>query len=159
MEIQYLQKLIEYPAGLDAYGNLSFENEPSSMEEILEMEALYNNGNQFPKVLRELLYLAGEGCYCLSYNAVDPDNIISTQTYMQQSVRSYDVPNTPLSSSTRPFYIIDTAYLGDFRFVYLDEGDDPIVHHIDEKDGSISTFGQTLSQLIEHVIRHTHKLF
>ncbi|WGH75096.1 hypothetical protein P8625_13605 [Tenacibaculum tangerinum] len=67
---------------------------------------------------------------------------------MQQSVRSYDVLDTELNFATRPFYIIDLAYPGNFRFVYLDEEDDPMVYHIDERDGSIGTFGQTLSQLI-----------
>ncbi|MDH7911371.1 hypothetical protein [Winogradskyella sp. SYSU M77433] len=158
MEIQYLKKLIEYPAGRDAYGEISFENTPSSMEEILQLELTYNNGTPFPKVLRELLYLAGENCYCLEYNAVDPDFIEPTQTYMQESVRNYEIPNMGLNF-TRPFYVIDSVYVGNFRFVYLDEGNDPIVHHIDTRDDSIQTFGQTLSQLIWHVIRHTHNLF
>lgn len=159
MEIQYLQKLMDYPLGRDAYGLISgFENEPSSMDEILEMETRYNNGNKFPKALRELLYLAGESCYCLIYNAVDPDNLLTTQTYMQQSIRNYDVPDTSLNSSTRPFYIIDAVYHGNFRFVYLDEGDNPVVYNINERDGSIGTFGKTLTQLIENVIRRTHEL-
>ncbi|NQX86331.1 MAG: hypothetical protein HRT67_10585 [Flavobacteriaceae bacterium] len=90
MEIQYLQKLIEYPSGLDAYGNLSFENKPSTMEEILQLESTYNNGNLFPKVLRELLFLAGNSCYCLEYNMVDPDGNIAIQNFMQEFVRNYE---------------------------------------------------------------------
>ena len=159
MEIQYLQKLIEYSAGRDAYGEISrFENSPSSMDEILQLETTYNNGNPFPKVLRELLYLAGEYCYCLQYNAVDPDFIEPTQAYMQESIRNYEIPNMGLNF-IRPFYIIDSIYVGNFRFVYLDEGDDPTVHNIDERDDSIVESDKTLSQLIWHVIRHTHKLF
>lgn len=157
MEIEYLQKLIEYPAGLDAYGNISFENSPSSTEEILELETLYNSGNPFPKALKELLCLAGEYCFCLQYNPVDPDNNIPTQTYMQESVRKYELPITGLNH-TRPFYIIDLVYPGNFRFVYLDVGDDPIVYGLDRNE-NLSPSDKTLSELILHVIKHTHRLF
>lgn len=162
-EIQYLQKLVDYPVGRDSLGEISsfHHNEPISMDEILQLEATYNNGMPFPLALRELLYLAGEDCYCLEYNAVpfEEDDNRSVQTYMQETIRQYEVPNTALNSTTRPYYIIDCVYARNFRFVYLDAGEDPMTYDIDERDGSIIPKNSTLSQLIDHVIRHTHKLF
>lgn len=59
----------------------------------------------------------------------------------------------------RPFYILDIVYLGNIRFVYLDEGDDPLIYNMDERTyNSFETYGKTLSQLIEHVIMHIHKV-
>lgn len=53
MIIEYLKTLRDNPI-INGY-NI----EGISETEIQQLEQLYNNGNTFPKVLRELLYLAG----------------------------------------------------------------------------------------------------
>jgi len=55
----------------NAESKYQFRTRPISIEEIEALEQKYNNGKLFPKVLRELLYLAGETCYVFDYNALD----------------------------------------------------------------------------------------
>ena len=61
MEINYLKKLQE---NINIF---QYPCEPISMIEIESLEQTYNSGNPFPKVLKELLFLAGEFCYILDY--------------------------------------------------------------------------------------------
>ena len=69
MEITYLKKLQE---NLDIR---PYPCEPLPMSEIENLEQTYNNGNPFPKVLRELLFLAEEYCMVLDYGAEDEDGL------------------------------------------------------------------------------------
>jgi len=118
MEIQYLTYLRDNPFGNP--GSLSDKDpiEPMSLEEIEILEALYNNGNPFPKALKELLFLAGNSCYVLD------KGIYPTQEKMQQFVRNRLIRAGKTIS--RPFYTID-IYNGPEQciFVYLDESENP----------------------------------
>ena len=137
MNIEYLQYLRDNPSkGM-------FTIEPISLAEIEQLEQLYNNGNHFPKALRELLYLAGEYCHVLDYSSFD------TQQELQEYVRE-DLHDEGWDFS-RPFYIVDAYNLGDqFLFVYLDEEDDPTIYECMHGTLDIHALGpKTLSDLIK----------
>lgn len=118
MQIEYLKELEKNPY---RFGKPNFNNEAIPETEIIHLEQLYNNGNTFPKALRELLFLAGDYCYILDYG------ISESQEELQEYVREYlDETNKTI---TRPFFVIDVYNAGDqFLLVYLDEGDDPPVY-------------------------------
>lgn len=118
MEIEYLKELEMNPY---RYGYPQLNNDPISLSEIANLEQLYNNGQVFPKALRELLFLAGTYCYVLDYGAFD------TQQEMQDFVR--ELLEEDNISIERPFFVIDVYNCGSqFLYVYLDEGDNPAVH-------------------------------
>lgn len=155
MEIEYLKKLVEYPLSSSNYGQTATPNEPLSMAVITQLESTYNNGYPFPKALRELLYLAGSYCYCLVNNVYDPDDYtmqVKLQDFITEELQFMGYPQT------RPFYGIDQVYPGNFRLVYLDEGDDPIVYGVDESDDTLQPTEKTLSELINYVVRMKHRL-
>ena len=115
MNIQYQQQLRDNPS----LGGHS--NRPMTITEIEQLETLYNTGDEFPKSLRELLFLAGNKC------AILDGGISATKQMMQDEVRaSLSLYGKTIS---RPFYVIDVYNANDqFLFVYLDEGDDPDVY-------------------------------
>jgi len=117
MEIEFLTKLQANPA------YESHVCKGISIEEILELEQLYNDGVVFPKVLRELLFLAGENCIILDYGVYDD------QFELQLVERGYllDFYNLTID---RNYFFIDLAAHGNPIFVYLDEGDDPKLYQI-----------------------------
>ena len=130
MEIKYQTALstnpIIKPTGQMINGLIrAFVLKPLTIDEIVNLEATYNNGNQFPPSLRELLFLAGQNCYVLDYGLTD------TQEEMQNDARDWLVDYG--FSITRPFFVIDVHRGSDiFLFVYLDEGtNDPIVWQAD----------------------------
>jgi hypothetical protein len=146
MKIDFLQNLRDNPKlGL-------FENEPIELEEIHKLELLYNNGDRFPKALRELLFLAGGYCEVLDFGLND------TQQEMQEEARSW----LPIYKRQipRPFYVIDVYNSGDqFLFVYLDDNElNPIVyeavlyeHPYDSRPWIHSSLlAKTLSQFIDN---------
>lgn len=96
-----------------------------SLETIAELEQKFNNGNPFPKVLKELLYLAGEDCYVLAYD-IDP-----TMKDMQDNVRElFTAYNRP--TFTRPFFVLDVYnFSSGFTYMYLDEGDNPPLYYFE----------------------------
>ncbi|TDQ77458.1 hypothetical protein [Sphingobacterium yanglingense] len=122
MEIKYLKLLqdnpYEYPA---ADENNRYPIVSLSITEINDLETSFNNGLAFPLAVRELLYLAGKRCYALEYGYQG-----SIQK-MQQDVRKFMQEwNREL---TRPFLVIDVYNILDqFLFVFLEEGDDPVVY-------------------------------
>ena len=117
MEIQYLQYLRDNPK---ASSEARFSIESISLEEIEQLEIKYNNGKQFPKALRELLFLAGEYCYVLDYNIFD------SQEELQDEAREWLQKYNRVIN--RPYFAIDAYNAGEqFLFVYLDEGDDSLV--------------------------------
>ena len=120
MNIQYLTKLKDNPIEYSEDTDFRFPIKGISEAEITQLEQTWNNGNPFPKVLKELLYLAGEDCYVFDYGI--PEN----QNEMQEWVREQ---MTEMNKTiTRPFYAID-LYGGDqFLFIYLDEGDNPDIY-------------------------------
>lgn len=117
MEIQYLQYLRDNPK---ASSEARFSIESISLEEIEQLEIKYNNGKQFPKALRELLFLAGEYCYVLDYNIFDSQEELQDEA--REWLQKYN------RTINRPFFAIDAYNAGEqFLFVYLDEGDDSLV--------------------------------
>lgn len=122
MEIEYLKKLRDYPA---AYPNdTDYKDEISGISEveITQLKQLYNNGNPFPKALKELLFLAGESCYVLAY-------LNNSQQAMRNYVRNQ--LQKRFLEIARPFFAIDVYNSSDqCLIVYLDEGEDPIVYSV-----------------------------
>ena len=112
MEIKYQailkNNLIIKPAGAmaDDSGFL-FTVKPLTIDEIVNLESIYNSESLFPSSLRELLFLAGKRCYVLDYGLND------TQEEMQDEVRDC---------------LVEYGF-NNLIFVYLDEGvNDPIVY-------------------------------
>lgn len=63
MNIEYLEALRDNPKRWD------YENKGiSDLAIIQQLEQSFNNGNSFPKVLKELLFLAGESCVWLMFH-------------------------------------------------------------------------------------------
>lgn len=127
MEIKYQAILNNNPIIRPTTGELAgssypFTLERLTIEEIIDLEIKYNNGNQFPASLRELLFLAGKDCYVLDYGLHD------TQEEMQDDVRNWLIKQN--LSIKSPFFVIDVHRGPEiFLFVYLDEGvPDPIVY-------------------------------
>ncbi|MBP2616431.1 hypothetical protein [Chryseobacterium jejuense] len=121
MEIEILTYLKDNPAAYP--GNKEYEGriQPISFSEIQNHEMLYNNGNPFPKVLRELLLLAGKYCYVLEHNILEINEF-------QEEPREWMEENN--KAINHPFYVIEICdFAESFLFVHLDEDDDPIVRH------------------------------
>jgi len=119
MVIEYLTDLQDF--AFIGYDGTIITNKPISVEEILELEKEFNNGKIFPKALRELLFLAGSSCKLLDYS------IFSSQREIQESIIE-DLKNDGLEMK-RPYYVLEIYDAGStFYFVYLDEGDNPIVY-------------------------------
>lgn len=121
-----------------------FANEPISEQQIAILEAEYNDGRLFPKVLRELLFIAGKYCKVLDYG------IAETQQKLQSDASR--IINHTNVLITRPYYIIDLGP-SDFAFLYLDEdSEDPTLFCFnpdsDVKDGPIYSLKQTVFQYI-----------
>lgn len=120
MEIKYLGYLKDNP--IEKGNTRDWVNKSISLEEITHLEQFYNSGKRFPQALKELLFLAGGFCYVLDYGRN------KTQQEMQEHVRQCLVRYN--RSIDRPFYAIDVYNPGDqMLFVYLDEGDNPIVYN------------------------------
>ncbi|MFW0716799.1 hypothetical protein [Pedobacter sp. N23S346] len=120
MEIKYLTYLMDNPIIKGPFYERT--NESIQLSEIAQLENLYNEGKSFPQVLKELLFLAGGGTCVLDRGRN------KTQQEMQEHVRSCLVRYN--KSIDRPFYAIDVYNPGDqMLFIYLDEGDNPIVYN------------------------------
>jgi len=125
MDIKYLTVFTQHPYYKESDGTLD-SLQSISTDEISALESSYNNGNPFPTVLAELLYLAGGYCYVLDYTNTD------SQDDMQQVAREYLSENNLTIS--RPFYVVEMR-AGASLFVYLDEGkDDPDLYEADAFD-------------------------
>jgi hypothetical protein len=115
MNIQYLKSLKDNPT---RDGDMT--NRPSSMDEIISLERQYNNGQPFPKALRELLYLAGAYCIIFDYG------LNANQQELQQEAREMLIEDN--RTINRPFYAMEVRDGEIFMFVFLDEGEDPMMH-------------------------------
>ena len=154
MEIQYLTLLRDNPIANPSTPDFLNAIEPITLQEIAQLEQLYNSGNPFPKALKELLYLAGKSCYVLDYG------IRETKAGMQDYVRSKMAAKN--RTLPRPFFAIDVYNAGDqFLFVFLDEGDNPptyegLYYYDPEVDSDYPQWyhplGVTLSELIDHKV-------
>ncbi|WP_293308176.1 hypothetical protein [Pedobacter sp. UBA5917] len=120
MEIKYLTYLRDNPVIKGPHYERT--NESIQLSEIVQLENLFNEGKPFPPVLKELLFLAGGGTCVLDRGRN------KTQQEMQEHVRKCLVRYN--RSINRSFYAIDVYNPGDqMLFIYLDEGDDPIVYN------------------------------
>ena len=158
MEIKYLKYLEENSIANPNDLDYPCPIEPISLSEIETLETTYNNGNPFPKALRELLYLAGTDCYVLDYG------IHKSQDDLQKAEREYlkDYGR----SITRPFYVIDCYNdYESFLFIYLDEGDNPEVYaaylpnSMTDKPPTFWSLGKSLSDYINSLINKVKQGF
>ena len=115
MTIEYLQKLRDT-------AQVVFSNEGISELEIEQLEQLYNSGNLFPQVLKEMLFLAGKYCEWLDFSFYD------SQQELQDNIRAELLTIFRVTVS-RPFFVIETIPDGTFIFMYLNEGDNPPLYH------------------------------
>jgi hypothetical protein len=134
----------EYPQDPDP--NDQWPNRGLSLETITAFEMKYNNGNPFPKVLKELLYLAGEFCYVLAYD--NSDTMEEMQDRQRQFFIDYNVPEF-----TRPFFVLDLYNFGDgFTFMYLDDGDNPPLFYFDFEENKVYNLNSNLVEWIKEGI-------
>ncbi|WP_419701259.1 hypothetical protein [Mucilaginibacter sp. NFX135] len=148
MTIKYLIQLNNYPSIIGFAITKTLE--PISMEEIISLENSYNNRHPFPIALRELLFLAGKYCYVLDYGLTE-----SQQEMQEWARRGLTKYNRNLSIS-RPFFVIDIYNANDqFVFVYLDDGENPMVYEallfeLKPDEGPwIHSLGKRLSEYID----------
>jgi hypothetical protein len=159
MEINYLKILQENPRG-------SEDENPMrglSLAEIEQLETLWNNGNPFPIVLREYLFLGGE--YCWVFEMDSPLKLRNAAIY------AMNVYPPPFTMPARPYIIIgENASSGseDFTFIFLDEtAPDPMLYALNLfEEGQmeanrlqrIESLGITLSQHIKNSIEGYRRL-
>ena len=151
MTIKYLQEL----QNLD-YQSLgrTWVNEPKSTTEILSLEQQYNAGRPFPDVLRELLYIAGNGCPLIELRPIN----------LQQQIRSE--LNESGHSISQNFFGFDFLDFGSFSLVYTnDNTPDPKVYHVEldpseeEHTEFIEDSDFTLLKLLKHRINKVNQGF
>jgi hypothetical protein len=147
MEIEYLKMLRDnpamYPNDIDYKGEI--RGVPHT--EIEQLEQTWNNGNPFPKALRELLFLAGDFCYLLDYGVAD------NQQELQEFVREEMADNS--KTITKPFYVFDVFGGDTFLFIYLDEGNNPNIHQGKPWESTsiwFKSINQTIKSLVEYRI-------
>lgn len=153
MEIQYLTKLKDNPYENPSDLKNSLIIEGISLNEIQQLEQLYNNGNQFPKILKELLFLAGNYCYVCDYG------INENQQELQEWVREDMIENGRTIS--RPFYAFDVYGGSQFLFIYLDEGDNPEIYeahpYSDNNDWIRHLNNLTIKSLVDSCIERVKR--
>lgn len=153
MDIKFLEQLKNYPSKYPNDTDYQGTIEPISLQEIETLEQLYNNGNTFPKALRELLFLAGNYCYVLDYGWNETEEEI--QNELQISARKWLLKYN--KNISRPFFVID-VYNGpeQFLYVYLDEGNNPFVYQafLPEQNNikHFSSLNKSLSEYINSLI-------
>ncbi|KPH12976.1 hypothetical protein [Chryseobacterium sp. ERMR1:04] len=143
MEIKYLDILIKYPE------HDKWKNKGISEDEILLLEYIYNKENPFPKVLKELLTLAGNFCYALDYSVYD------SQIEMQQGEHE-ELLNIHNFIIPRPVFFVCLISHGLPLFLFLDEGHNPPLNQIINNPTLESYYrrtGGTLQGLIESRIQ------
>ena len=103
MTIDYLQKLRDIPSD-------GTTNRGISLLEITHLEQVFNNGNLFPKVLKEFLYLAGDYCYVMDTGSWDSIEEMNIEHYMTKNVicvgpdeSLLDIANKFLTTKKRNF--------------------------------------------------------
>ncbi len=144
MIIEYLKELENNPTrGI-------FSNEGIiEITKIQKLEQDYNNGNPFPKVLKELLFLAGNYCGYLDFGSYD------TQQELQNEER-LELLNVFGVTISRPHYFVDLVSPGNPVFMYLDEGPNPLLYQINNnptQSNYTRDVGGTLKDLIEERIQ------
>jgi len=146
MKIEYLIDVANYT--YETHTGEIKGNEPLSFTEIQDLENDYNDGAEFPKVLRELLFLAGQSFHLLDHG------LCENHQELQQCVRR-ELEEEGLKID-RPFFAID-IYIGgeQFFFVYLDEGDNPPVYEavIENQRVTIRDVNNSLAAFLTHLIQ------
>jgi hypothetical protein len=122
MQINYLKKLQENPKG-------SQNENPMrglTLQEIQQLEVLWNNGNPFPVVLKEYLFLGGE--YCWVFEMDSPHELRRSALYQMS------IAEPPFTMPSRPYIIIGvnaTSGSQQFMFIFLDEtAPDPMLYDL-----------------------------
>ncbi|SFD94047.1 SMI1/KNR4 family protein [Flavobacterium phragmitis] len=149
MEINFLKYLRDNPSAYPNNDGYKGTIKPISLQEIENLEQLYNNNSSFPKALKELLYLAGNGCYVLETGLFDSQE--EMQTEARELLEKYN------KNISRPFFAIDMYNSGDqFIYVYLDEEENPLVHqaYLPTNDNipTYKNLNKSLSEFIKHRI-------
>lgn len=122
------------------------------MNQLNQLEQLYNSGSLFPKALRELLLIGGNTCYALNHLWY------KTQQEIQSSSREWLIEYNTIIE--RPFFVIDVYNVGiPFYYIYLDEGENPTVYKtfiITNSDRiSIESLDTNLTTYINNLIDST----
>lgn len=144
MTIQYLQALRDNKT-MDGFADKGLTE-----SQISQLEQLYNNGTPFPKVLKELLFLAGKSCNYLDYS------VYNTQQEMQSGER-IELQDLHSLVIPRPFFIVDLASYGLPLFIFLDEGDNPQLNQLEDSPTQSNYYrrvGGTLQGLLESRIQN-----
>lgn len=130
-------------------GELGFPNEPIPLSEIEQLEQLYNNGVPFPKALRELLFLAGDYCNVLDYGPTDSQQEL--QDFFREELADVSIvlPN--------PFFALERHSGGEYSWVYLNQGDNPIIymgdpHWIEFKPDWSRSINKTIPEYVNAAI-------
>jgi hypothetical protein len=144
-------------------GEPEFRNEPlnfpgNPLEAIEKLEQEYNEGRQFPRALREYLFLAGDFSYahCGLLGSIIEENEFERERLKRAG-----------KTIERPFFVFEASD-SDSLFFYLDEtAEDPQIYvlkiEIDNYDSAnrnhiylmkIKKHDMTLTQLIEHRIKN-----
>ena len=120
MQITFLKKMKNNPT----YNG--FINEGLSLTDIQQLELTFNNGNPFPKVLKEFLYLAGGYCCYVQFNGTSGINsIIENHNQLNEDLEEfYDVV------IDRPHFYLETENIDYAVFMFLDEGDNPVINYM-----------------------------
>lgn len=139
MDITHLRQLKDNPIKVGS--SISFINKGISVTEIQQLEETWNNGNPFPKVLREFLFLAGNFCYVCDYGPTESQQDL--QEWKRETMEDYN------RVINRPFYVY-SIYNDNFYFIFLDEGDNPIIY---EANPSLS--GLNWYKKLNHTIQST----
>lgn len=137
MTIQYLQLLKEH-------NKRNFTDEGLTLSEITQLEQLYNNGNPFPVILKELLFLAGKFCNYLDYSIYDSQQELQNEERLElQELYGITIP--------RPYFFVDLSSNGLPAFIFLDEGDNPPLNQLEKYPTQSNYYrrtGGTLQTLI-----------
>ncbi|WP_046755256.1 SMI1/KNR4 family protein [Kordia jejudonensis] len=146
MTIQYLNKL------KNRNTILGWKNEGLSIEEIVSLEEKFNNGNSFPRIYREYLFIAGKHCGIAIDQGLGFD-------WLQKT--SKDILLEYKQTINRPIFIFDQLDgCEQFGFFFLDdEKDNPNIYicnpfeHIEEGEPLYYPYNQkTFSEFISFLM-------
>ena len=162
MEIKYMTMLrdnhAKYPGKEHEYKNEPINSPNDPMQGIEQLERDYNNGEKFPRALREYLFLAGDFCYIHegNYGSFKEEN---------DFIRA-EVSRTG-NSIPRPYFVFEANHSNSL-IIYLDENnDDPVLYTLDFELVNINNYtpggpnsytlkiakhGMTLTELVNHRI-------
>lgn len=156
MEISILKKYNNNKTNIDKY---RLQNpEGKTVEDIEELEQLFNQGNPFPKAFREYLFIGGKFNSLGIQDGTD-GNIKGLHEFYKEKMKQRGV------SIERPFLIFDNFEGESFMFIYLDEGNDPqpwnfsVNEDYDDEDNGYlwkTPFG-SFSEMIDYLVNNALK--